>query len=388
MDYNPLSVALPGAAQGDYVTQTIGPYDYWAIEYGYKPVEKDEELKAVAARVAEKGLAYATDEDTWSPDPLVNRFDLGSDPLEYARQRMDLAVKLMPTIIRRVVADGEGYQRARRALDMLLFEHMRSASVAGRFIGGQYIHRDHKGDPNGRPPLVPVEAAKQRDALRFVCDRIFAEGAIEVPKELLGFLAAGRWSHWGTNDFEGDVNYPIHDRILAIQRTALSTCLDPERLDQVLDAEVTLGSGAEVFTLPELFDTLTQAIFTEVGAGKGAKGAAGAAAAAGPAGKKPLISSVRRNLQRAYLERLVNMAVKTRYGMAPQVVRALACRQLEQIGERIGTVTLADLDGYTSAHLEEAAHRIKKALDASYQVQGEQSGGGMIIILRGQEGKQ
>src|SRR6185295_11346238 len=61
MDYNSVNVSLPGQAQGDYITSTLGPYDFWAIEYGYRPVEKDEELQVVARRVAEKGLAYATD---------------------------------------------------------------------------------------------------------------------------------------------------------------------------------------------------------------------------------------------------------------------------------------------------------------------------------------
>ena len=45
MDYNPLNVSRPGEKQGDYATTTIGPYDYWAIEYAYKPVSGDKELK-------------------------------------------------------------------------------------------------------------------------------------------------------------------------------------------------------------------------------------------------------------------------------------------------------------------------------------------------------
>ena len=39
MDYNPINVAPKGQKQGDYASTTIGPYDYWAIEYAYKPVD-------------------------------------------------------------------------------------------------------------------------------------------------------------------------------------------------------------------------------------------------------------------------------------------------------------------------------------------------------------
>ncbi len=52
MDYNPVNIAPKGQKQGDFITTTIGPYDYWAIEYAYKEVQGDEaaELKKVAAR--------------------------------------------------------------------------------------------------------------------------------------------------------------------------------------------------------------------------------------------------------------------------------------------------------------------------------------------------
>ena len=35
MDYNPINIAPKGQKQGDYASTTIGPYDYWAIEYAY-----------------------------------------------------------------------------------------------------------------------------------------------------------------------------------------------------------------------------------------------------------------------------------------------------------------------------------------------------------------
>jgi hypothetical protein len=83
MDYNPINIVPKGQKQGDYASTTIGPYDYWAIEYAYKPIDGDEgaELKKIAARSPEADLLYATDEDLYlSNDPQVNAYDLGSDP--------------------------------------------------------------------------------------------------------------------------------------------------------------------------------------------------------------------------------------------------------------------------------------------------------------------
>src|SRR4030095_14233364 len=107
---------------------TIGPYDKWAIEYGYKPVAAGSpegelsELKKIAARSGEGGLLYATDEDTRGidPDPLSNTFDLGKDTLEYAKQRTKMIGDLWPTILERMVKDGDGYQQARRTFGVLL----------------------------------------------------------------------------------------------------------------------------------------------------------------------------------------------------------------------------------------------------------------------------
>src|SRR5690606_554378 len=58
MDYNPANIAAPGKKQGLYFPQTLGPYDHWAIEYGYKPISGDEkkELREIASRGAEEGL--------------------------------------------------------------------------------------------------------------------------------------------------------------------------------------------------------------------------------------------------------------------------------------------------------------------------------------------
>jgi hypothetical protein len=58
MDYSPVNVVPKGWEQGDYYSQTLGPYDYWAIEYGYKPFSggtqgEVAELKKIASRSGE-----------------------------------------------------------------------------------------------------------------------------------------------------------------------------------------------------------------------------------------------------------------------------------------------------------------------------------------------
>ena len=75
------------------------------------------ELKKIAARAPEHDLVYATDEDSFlNDDPYVNRWDLGSDPCQFGKDRIALATELLKDLDARVVKDGESWARTRRAL--------------------------------------------------------------------------------------------------------------------------------------------------------------------------------------------------------------------------------------------------------------------------------
>ena len=103
MDYSPANLMPKGLTQGEFFSNTIGPYDMWAIEYGYKPLgggteSEIAELKKIAARGTDPTLAYATDEDVRGidPDPLANRYDMGKDPISYAKTRAQLIGEVWP----------------------------------------------------------------------------------------------------------------------------------------------------------------------------------------------------------------------------------------------------------------------------------------------------
>ena len=186
----PAGQLLPkGKKQGDYFSTTIGPYDYWAIEYGYKPLGGGApdgelpELRKIASRSAEPALDYATDEDTRGvdPDPLCNRFDLGKDPLAFAKGRAELIGGLWKGLAERMTEDGEGYQRACSAFNVLLSNHGRAMHFASRYVGGLYVHRDHKGDKDARPPVVVVEPERQREALALLEAEVLGEKAYAIP---------------------------------------------------------------------------------------------------------------------------------------------------------------------------------------------------------------
>lgn len=380
MDYNPTNIAAKGKKQGDYYSLTIGPYDYWAIEYGYKPFSGSEEsagLKKIASRSAEPALAFATDEDTRGidPDPLVNRFDFGKEPLDYAKARSEMIEELIPDVVERVTKDGEGYQRARQAFGVLLGNYGSSLFFASRYVGGLYVNRDHKGDPNGRPPFEIVPADKQRAALKLLSERIFNDKPFAFPPSLYNYLAATRWSHWGVREPER-TDYAVHDVILMWQQRVLDQLLSSLTLKRLHDAELKIDADKDVLTVAELIDTLTKSIYSELGTIKAGE----------YTNRKPAISSVRRNLQRTYLKRLSNLAIGPQGSSAllalmggsgggmslsssssvPEDVQSLAYAELKKLETSMTKVLDGDvkLDAYTSAHLTESRERIRKVLEA------------------------
>ncbi|GIW71820.1 MAG: hypothetical protein KatS3mg102_1362 [Planctomycetota bacterium] len=354
MDYNPINVVGPEGVQGEYITRGLGPYDYWAIAYGYQPVKSEQELAKIAAQGTRPEFIYATDEDTVSPDPYVNRFDLGSDPLAYARQRVELSRWLLGKVADRLVAEGESYARLRRAVDALLWEVLRAGWLASRFVGGERYHRNHKGDPDARPPIEIVPAAKQREALAFIREQVFAADALRLDPELMQFLAAERWRHWGMPGQPAPFDY--QGRVLAIQRAVLLSLFAADRLQRLADQPLKVSGEFEPLTLGELFQAVSEAIFAELEPHR--------ELAAG----EPFVSTVRRNLQRAYLDLLIGFTVNDRPA-GPPITRALAVAQLTALQPRLGAVLeRADLDAESRAHLLESRLRIDKALDAVYRV--------------------
>ena len=374
MEYDAVNIAPEGQEQGDYYTKTIGPWDYWVVEYAYKPIDAskpESELKAlgeIASRVASSELTYGTDEDAYGYrfrdlDPLVNRWDLGDDPLAFAKQRREIVVGLWDKIADKVTKEGMGYQRVRRAFGSLLYEHGFTMYLASRYIGGQYHHRDHRGDENGRLPFVPVPAVKQREALQFIKEYALSDKAFSFSPELLNSLAITRWSDWGGDSWNSTrFDYPVHDVILRNQTLILERMLYPSVLSRVQDAELKFPKGEDAFTLPELFSGITDAVWMELGRDAGAKQWSNSDA---------FISSFRRGLQREHLKQLIKLVLEADSG-TPEDARSLARLHLGQIRSKIQRVlqnARDTLDDYSFAHLEESQVRVEKALDASFRVE-------------------
>lgn len=371
MDYNGVNIRMPGfgAAQGDYSVVNIGPYDFWAIEYGYGP-----EPKKALERVAEPELQYATDEDTWGPDPTARRYDLGRDPLVWAENQMEFVRHLRSGLLENFVKDGESWAKARRGYRITLGTQTQMLSMAANWVGSAYVYRDKKGDPNGRQPIEPVAVEQQRKALDFVIKNSFHDDAFGVTPELLRHTTTDKWmDNYGMREAISDATLPIHDQVMGIQASALTLLMNPQTLQRVYDLELYVPAEEDTLTLAEVMNSVRDAAWSELdgdGSGEFTE-------------RRPMVSSFRRNLQREHLERLIDLSMgTTSMNAASMPVKTLAVAQLRDLHGRLeGRIKNGGkLDAYTAAHFGEAHTRIAQALEAQYIYNADQIGGGMSFL--------
>jgi len=379
MDYTPINYRYEsGEIQGDYSMNGIGPYDYWAIEYGY--TIDDKRLQEILKRCNEPELQYATDEDTSGPDPLATRYDFSADPLDYAKEQMKLVKVYRERLLEKFVKDGESWSRARRGYELTLSLQMRATSMMANWIGGAFIRRDKKGDPGDRAPVEVVPAAQQRAALDFVIDTTFRDESFGLTPQLLERMSVDKWlDEGGRSAMSAEATWPIHDRVLGIQASALTLVMNPTTLRRLLDNEMRVPADVDTITLPEVLDRVSGAVWSELDQD----------CPEGRSARQPMISSLRRNLQREHVQRLVDLVLKEPADTAAyKPIGTLAKMHLRQLKDRIA-VSIAKnagkMDPYSVAHLTETQERIARVLEASFIAGGfPQSGGPQIILLSGE----
>ena len=360
MDYNPVNLAPQGKSQANYLQTTLGPYDYWVIEYAYKPLEpgskksEKEMLDKIARKVADPILQYGTDEDAYGlstrgADPYCNLYDLGSDPLLYYQQRISMAQELWQEIPKKFEKDGEQYQKFRRVFGQGLTEYAIAAANLPKFIGGIHAYRDHIGDPNGRPPFVVVSAEKQRQVLKSITQLYFAPDAFQFSADLLNKLAPDR-----LGDFQGTTwkrlraDYPIHGIVQLLQASALFRLYDPLILQRLQDNEIRFPRGETPFTMAEMFEGLRSSIWQEVW-------------------EATNINSFRRELQRMHLFILSRILINEP-SIVPHDAITLARYDLETLQAQIEQRLSQDTgDIYSIAHLREVQAKINAVLNAQIQ---------------------
>jgi hypothetical protein len=354
MEYAPINLPRSGQKGGTAWQLALGPYDFWAIEYAYKPLDpKDEaaELQRIASRNAERELAYGTDEDnSLGIDPESLTFDLGDDPVAFAKKRFDIGRDLISRQEGRVLKPEVDYSVLRRSVTYAVRDMGRAAGILARQIGGVRTLRDHPG--TGRDPLQPVSAAVQRAALEALSQGVMSADSLKLSPALQRKLAPSFEDR--TDALFGDMqpvetDFSIDAFVTQLRKALLAQLTSDGVASRLLDSVGKLPPG-EAFPVSELYARLRADIWSEL------------AAAAD-------IAPARRELQREHLNRIAGQILRPTAARADtrSLMRAEALALQKNLK---AAAARPQWNAEVRAHLQDSLDLLSEALAAKMQRAG------------------
>ena len=322
----------------------IGDYDKWAIEWGYKllpdAATAEDEVpildKWVDAKATDKRYYYGRQGQP--DDPRDQSECIGDNAMKASAYGIKNLQRIVPNLPVWTKQANEDYSDLNEIYGEVVGQFRRYIGHVCYNFGG--IYETLKKNNQSGDVYEFVNKATQKEAADFINKQVFT-----TPTWLINKAISGKTGVNSTST------------ILALQEAALSRMLNTNTMNKMLNAEASIGNQA--YTISDLLGDLKQSIFTEL------------------PGKKP-IDIYRRNLQKAYVERLGNIINPTPasggitifFGnTSPSVDTKKSdilsylkghCRELKI---QTDAAAASSSDKATKYHLQDLSDRLKKILD-------------------------
>jgi len=309
MDYAGINLTRDRRKQGQYYDTSVGPYDIWAIQYGYTPFRSKVEEMQLLNQSTKPELIFGNDaDDMRAPgkaiDPRVMIGDLSNDQIRYSVDRIELINSMMANVKAKFTKRGKTYQELRRAYFILSGQRANATGIISRFVGGVYVDRAMAGQPGGTKPYTPVSLRDQKRAMNALSKYVFAPDAFAAPTKLYNYLALRRR---GFNFFRGPEDPKIHNQVLTYQRNVLRHILHRNTLQRISDSAL----YGNKYSLSMFMTDLNNAVFKADILGN--------------------VNSFRQNLQIEYTNNLIAIAKKGKTNRYSNIARSLALYNLMKI---------------------------------------------------------
>lgn len=344
MDYPSINVSADRSKQGEYFTTKAGPYDLWAIEYGYTPFSAAEEsagLKKILSRSTDPQLTFGNDaDDMRSPgggiDPRVMINDMSNDMIAYAEDRFKLVNALIPKLKEKYSKPDQSYQQLRQRYLMLQSQRMQMANAVSRYIGGVYVDRSFPGQQTKAKPFTPVAPELQKSALALLNKYIFSPATFNVDASIFPYLQLQRR---GFNFFGNTEDYKPQSTVQSIQLMLLAQLLHPVTLQRINNS----GLYGNTYTTADLTSDLNKYLFNE--------------------DLKTNVNLYRLNLQTEYVKALSSIATNPMPNAYDNASKSAALSSLKKIKALLATAV--STNEQTRAHRTNLVFLIDKALSVN-----------------------
>jgi hypothetical protein len=325
----------------------IGDYDKWAIEWGYRylgenDVEKDKKInnKWIVDRLAANPRIWFGGEGR-NNDPRALTEDLGDNAMKASEYGIKNLKRILPELAAWSKEEADRYENLSDLYTQLTGQFNRYMGHVTANVGG--IYETFKSVEQPGDVYEPNPKEKQKEAVAFLNKQLFETPTWLIDKNVLN-----------------KINTPAAtERVQNIQANVLNSLLDQQRLFRLSNATARFGSGT--YTIDEMMDDVRKGVWSELAT-------------------KKAIDPYRRSLQKAYVEKLIDIiepptaaataqqaqlrafgitAVNTQNTDVTSVAKGNMRTLLSEINAAIPGTT----DRMSKYHLQDVADRIKQALD-------------------------
>ncbi|MCO4822195.1 MAG: zinc-dependent metalloprotease [Flavobacteriaceae bacterium] len=344
MDYARFNYVAQPEDVGVALMPNIGVYDKHAIKWGYRPI-----LDAETAQDEKQTLnSWITEHEndpmyrfapSGSIDPSAQTEDLGDDAILASAYGIKNLKRIVPNLLKWTTEAGEDYDDLEEMYGHVVNQFSRYMGHVTTNIGGVYEH-NKTADQEGAV-YTHVDKAHQKNCLTFLNDELFETPTWLIDTEILNKVESA-----------GQI-----ERIRTMQSRTLNKLLDFGRMARMTENEAINGSNAYAFD--SMMTDLRNGIWSELKTGK-------------------KIDIYRRNLQRAYLDRMNYLMTedqapiparfrrfvnRTNVNVNQSDIRAVVRAELNTLKRSINAGISRSGDNMSRIHLRDAVERINTILD-------------------------
>lgn len=322
----------------------VGIYDKWSIKWGYANLPDAETAQAESATlnewIVEKNgdWMYRYGMQRGDPfDPSAQTEDLGDDAMKASTYGIANLKRILPNVEKWTAEDGKSYDDLKELYGQVIGQYSRYMRHVRTNIGGVYEEPKTYEQEGAVYTHIPKE--KQRRAVIFLNQELF-----NTPMWMIDEKQTAKFQHAG-----------LVDQVRAVQVGTLSEIFDFSRLARMIENEALNSSSA--YSMIELCTDMRNGVFAELNSGA-------------------TIDVYRRNLQRAYIERLQYLMEKeqpnypaafadyagiTKVDVSQSDIRAIARAELKKIKGMAASAKPSD--SMSQYHLDDLVSRIDEVLE-------------------------
>ena len=347
MDYARFNyIAQPGDGVTNFFPR-VGEYDKWAVKWGYtwfgdmSLEEQEEQLHEWTVERADDPVYFYGRQTGSKIDPRSQNEDLGDNSMKASTYGIANLQVITDNLIEWTSQYGEDFSELDELYGQIISQWSRYMGHVTQNVGGVY-ENDKTFDQEGAV-YEPTPKEIQKEAMDFLRTHAFSDPSWILNQEILNRVNQADF----VDDFRGR------------QVSVLNNLIDPQRIARLIEYDNRLDE--DVYSPYEFMDDVRGTIWTELD-------------------RNSEISVYRRNLQRAYIERMEYLMTEelpnvpaafrqflgfTSVDVSQSDIRPMVREQLEILQRDINNTVNRVSDRATKLHLADAERRIDNILNPS-----------------------